>query len=443
MEILLLSTYELGHQPINLSWPQAALRAAGFQVAAADLSVQNFPQAEAAAASLVAISVPMHTALRLAVEAARRVRALNPTAHVCFYGHYAYLNDAYLTASGLADSTLAGEVEPGLVRLASDLTGSREAGILLDRPDYPVPDRTGLAGLEAYAGLQFGSELRLAGYTEATRGCLHTCTHCPIVPVYGGRFFAVPVETILADIRRQVEAGAAHITFGDPDFLNGPTHSLRIARRMAAEHPGLTFDFTAKVEHLITHHQLLGKLADLGALFAVSAFESTSDKVLGILRKGHTAADLDRALDLAGRAGLEIQPTWVAFTPWTTLDNYLEMLDWIWERGLVGMTPAVQYTVRLLVPPRSALLASPEAAVFGSPDPANFAHPWRHPDPCMDELHTAVTGLVERRIGLDPEMLFIEVEALAHRIGDRVPPVRIAGAFPPVPSPRLTEDWFC
>jgi radical SAM superfamily enzyme YgiQ (UPF0313 family) len=445
MKVLLLSTYELGHQPINLAWPLAALREAGCRAEAVDLSVSDFPEDLAAGAALVGISVPMHTALRLGVEAARQVRELNPVAHICFYGHYAYLNEAYLTGSGLADSVLAGEVEPGLVRLAEDLDRRRSpaARILMERPIYPVPDRTGLDGPAAYAGLRTGEETRPAGYTEATRGCRHTCTHCPIVPVYNGRFFAVPVETVLADIRRQVAAGATHITFGDPDFLNGPTHSLRIARRLQAEFPGTTFDFTAKVEHLIEHHPLLGELAGLGALFAVSAFESTSDEVLRVLRKGHTAADLDRALKLAAGAGLELQPTWVAFTPWTTLEDYLGMLDWIWDRGLTGITPAIQFAVRLLVPPRSALLRTPEASLFGPPDPGNFVHPWQHPDPCMDELYAAVSVLVEERIGLEAEALFLEVEALAHRIGDREPPVRMGGARIPAPSPRLTEDWFC
>ena len=445
MKILLLSTYELGHQPINLGWPVAALRSAGFRVASVDLSVEDFPGAEAAGASFIGISVPMHTAMRLGVEAARQVRKLNPATHINFYGHYAYLNEAYLIGSGLADSVLAGEIEPELVRIARDLDRYSPSGprVRLKRPDYPVPDRTGLAGLDVYAGLRIGGEIRLAGYTEATRGCLHTCTHCPVVPVYNGRFFAVPVETVLEDIRSQVAAGAEHITFGDPDFLNGPTHSMRIVRRMQGEFPGLTFDFTAKVEHLIDHHDLLGELADLGALFAVSAFESTSDQVLAKLRKGHTAADMDRALNLAANAGLEIQPTWVAFTPWTTLEDYLKMLAWIYDRNLVKITPAVQFSVRLLVPPRSALLSTPDAPFFGPPDPENFVHPWSHPDPCMDELHTGVSGLVEERIGLSPGEMFAEIEALAYRIADREPPLRSLKTMLPVPSPRLTEDWFC
>src|SRR3972149_9838662 len=100
-------------------------------------------------------------------------------------------------------------------------------------------------------------ELRTVGYTEASRGCKHLWRHCPIVPIYEGRFRIVQREVVLADIRQQVEAGARHITFGDPDFLNGPGHALAVARGLHAEFPGLTFDVTAKIEHLLRHRDRL------------------------------------------------------------------------------------------------------------------------------------------------------------------------------------------
>ena len=76
---------------------------------------------------------------------------------------------------------------------------------------FQVPDRSGLPGLSRYATVQIGGERRVAGYTEASRGCKHRCRHCPIVPVYDGRFRIVPIPVVLEDIRRQVEHGrAAH-----------------------------------------------------------------------------------------------------------------------------------------------------------------------------------------------------------------------------------------
>ena len=241
LEILLVSTYELGHQPLALASPLAYLARAGYAPVAVDTSVEALTDEQIARADLVAISVPMHTAMRLGVAIAERVRRVNPAAHICCYGLYALLNADYLRPR-YADTTIGGEYEAPLLELAQRLeAGEADAGVTPRRTwracRSPSPDRSSLPPLRSYAAFQRGDEVVEAGYVEATRGCLHTCLHCPITPVYGGRFFAVPRETVLADIRAQVAAGARHITFGDPDFFNGPTHALRIVRAMHAEWP--------------------------------------------------------------------------------------------------------------------------------------------------------------------------------------------------------------
>src|SRR5262249_21184093 len=156
--------------------------------------------------------------------------------------------------------------------------------------------------------------------------------------------------------RAQVTAGARHITFGDPDFLNGPGHSLAIVRGLHAEFPEVTFDATIKVEHILERRAVFPELAALGCAFVVSAVESLSPPVLRRLRKGHTRADVVEALRILEGAGILMQPTFVAFTPWTTARDYLEVLDFVAAHGLVEQVAPVQYSIRLLVPPGSALL---------------------------------------------------------------------------------------
>jgi len=114
-------------------------------------------------------------------------------------------------------------------------------------------------------------ERRIAGSTETTRGCKHLCRHCPIVPVYNGTFRVVDREVVLEDIRQQVAAGAQHITFGDPDFFNGPAHSLSIVEAMHREFPQLSFDVTIKIEHLRKHDAHLATLRDTAARLKLSA----------------------------------------------------------------------------------------------------------------------------------------------------------------------------
>ena len=457
--ILLVSCYELGHQPANLAVPLGFLRRAGYDAEAMDVSVEGFDADKAKRARLVGISVPMHTALRLGLRVAEAIRRINPDCHICFYGLYATLNADYLLDT-VADSVIGGEVEERLVALARTLDGESRipvAGIgtkhkaslpVLSRLDFALPDRRALPPLERYARLEYKGEHRLAGYVEASRGCLHHCTHCPIPPVYGGRFFVAPQAVVLDDIGQLVAAGAQHITFGDPDFLNGPTHSLRIVRAMHEAFPALTFDFTAKVEHLLKYRTLIPEFARAGCIFVVSAVESLSDAVLARLEKGHTRRDVGRALHVLRDARIALRPSLVSFTPWTTLDDYIEVLEFIQAHDLIDHVDPVQYTIRLLVPPGSLLLSRADTAAWlGRLAQASFTYQWSHPDPKMDALHKQVAQLVERAVqhNEDPAETFYRIGAAAYAMRDEEPAVQSARVMAPLRlrPPRLTEAWFC
>ena len=448
--ILLLSCYELGHQPLALATAAGFLARAGFEPDALDLALERLDADRARRASLVAISVPMHTALRIGVHAAEQVRRWNPSATVCFFGLYALLNHDFLLKHG-ADAVLGGECEAALVALAERLDRGerpeRSPAPVLSKLDFPVPDRRRLPALDRYAALEWNGERRVAGVVEASRGCLHECLHCPIPPVYGGRFFVVPRAVVLEDVRRQVAAGARHVTFADPDFLNGPGHSLAVVRAMHAEFPDLTFDFTAKVEHLLRHPADLRELAAAGCAFVVSAVESLSDVVLAKLEKGHTRADVQRALEAVRGAGITLRPSFLPFTPWTTLDDYVEMVDWLIAEDLTDCVEPVQLAVRLLVPPGSALLARPDIRPFlRDLDAGAFTWRWEHPDPRMERLYGDVSEIVHwaNHARETPARTFGKVRDAAYAASGRRPEAARATHAERRPvAPRLTEPWFC
>jgi radical SAM superfamily enzyme YgiQ (UPF0313 family) len=245
--ILLISCYELGHQPIGLAQPVGFLEQKGYAPCTLDLSVESFDVQRVEQARLVGISVPMHTALSLGCQVAERIRQTNPNAHICFYGLYASLNAAYLLGH-LADSVIGGEYETPLVNLLDQLANTQSAqntphGTASDFatqlegvscagsvvPPYlkrisgpsrvstnntsngaifPIPIRTTLPTLSEYARLEYQGQEHVVGYVDASRGCLHTCLHCPIVPVYQGRFFLFPAPVVLADIRPRLSKRA-------------------------------------------------------------------------------------------------------------------------------------------------------------------------------------------------------------------------------------------
>ena len=513
--ILLVSCYELGHQPAGIAMPLAFLQRAGYSVETMDVSVEGFDADKVRRARFVGISVPMHTALRLGLRVAEEIRKLNPRCHMCFYGLYASLNAEYLLAT-VADAVIGGEFEEALVELIKRVQGQTEVtrnqakaqrsdskpvrerlnppvlerlnspvlgrlnspvlerlnipvlekldppvlerlnspvlgrlnSPVLERLNFPVPDRSSLVPLERYARLEYNGEQRLVGYVEASRGCLHQCTHCPIPPVYDGRFFVVPQEVVLEDIRRLVASGARHITFGDPDFLNGPGHSIRIARAMHEEFPDLTFDFTAKIEHILKYRELIPELAQSGCVFAVSAVESLSDTVLEHLEKGHTRDDVSEALRILRDAGISMRPSLVPFTPWATVDDYIDILEFVESEGLIDHVDPVQYSIRLLIPPGSLLLSQPDSHRWlGRLVQESFTYEWTHPDSRMDELHKQVSAVVEQAANTneDAAETFYKIRESAYASRGDEPPV--GGALPIVLTrlrpPRLTEAWFC
>lgn len=444
MRALLISTYELGHQPLHVAAPAAALQDAGHEVRCLDLAVEPLDAAAVAWAEVVALSVPMHTAMRLAIGAARQVRELRPEVPVAFYGLYAAVGRDR-TVGVLADQVISGEYEPALVRWVGDPERtSPEQPVVVDlgRHRTRLPARKLLPPLHRYAHLEVDGEHRLVGYVEGSHGCRHRCRHCPIPVVYDGIFRIVPEDVVLADVAQLVEMGAAHISYGDPDFLNGPAHARRLVAAVHDAFPQLTFDVTVKVEHILQHSKLWAELAAQGLLFAVSAFETTNDAVLSLLDKGHAAADAGAAVGLLRSHGVEIRPSWLPFTPWTSPTDVADILDFLAAHDLTGNVDPIQLTIRLLLPEGSLLLELPEIIPYlGDYDPAVLSYRWRAAHPEMDLLQARLATLVEEGVaaGEEPAAVLGQLWGEVGGAGRRPATLLLGGEG----RPRLTEPWFC
>jgi radical SAM superfamily enzyme YgiQ (UPF0313 family) len=453
MRALLISTYELGRQPFGIASPAAWLKRAGVEVLVADLSRTRLDADAVRGADLVALFLPMHTATRLALPVIDRVRALNPSTHICAYGLYAPPNGELLRERGVS-TILGGEFEADLVGLAQRL-GAPVVPVAPDAPVEPAaqiprlsfiaPDRSALPRLDKYASLEWPDGTnRIVGYTEASRGCKHLCRHCPVVPIYDGRFRVVDADVVLADVRAQVEQGARHITFGDPDFFNGIGHARRIVERMSKEMAGITYDVTIKIEHLLRHADHLALLHDTGCAFVTSAVESVDDEVLAKLEKGHTRADFERAAGLMWRASVPLVPTFVAFTPWTTMSAYVDLLEVIDSLDLVDHVPPVQWSIRLLIPAGSRLLGLSEIRNLVQPfDPLALAYPWRHSDPMVDALQQTIADLAARGGASRVETYEAIRAAAAAAASLTLTPTARADRHARPRVPYLTEPWYC
>jgi radical SAM superfamily enzyme YgiQ (UPF0313 family) len=446
VRVLLISTYDMGRQPFGLASPAAWLIEAGVEVTCVDLAKQKLAADAVRDAEVVGFFLPMHTATRLALPVIDRVRAINPFARLVAYGLYAPLNEALLREHGVTH-VLGGEFEEDLVRAVingSEGAGSRTVPTTIPHLQFRVPARDGLLPLTRYATLQVLDERRTAGYTEASRGCKHRCRHCPIVPVYDGRFRVVSADVVLADVRGQVLAGARHVTFGDPDFFNGIRHADLVVRGFAREFPDVTYDVTIKVEHLLRHAEMLPVLRETGCAFVTTAVESVDDRVLAKLEKGHTRADFERVVGLARDARLPLAPTFMPFTPWTTLQGYLDLLHAIEHLDLVEHVSSIQLAIRLLIPQGSRMLELEDVRdVTAAFDARSLTYPWAHTDPAVDALQAELTELVGVKLSSSRRDVFAKVWDLAH---DRAAMRAMRYEAPLVSRaaiPYLNEPWYC
>ena len=435
MKVLLISTYELGRQPVHLASPAAALQREGHDVTTVDVAISQIDEGLIASTEAVAISVPMHTATRLAGALVRQVRSLRPELPIALYGLYALVGDAEV------DARFAGEYEPALSTWVNN--GSDAAIVSTGRSEFALPDRRGLASLDSYARLELGGETKLAGAVEASHGCRHRCRHCPLPTVYDGRIRIVPASVVVDDISNLVAAGAGHITFGDPDFLNAPVHSLAVLEEAHSRHPELTFDVTVKVSHILEHRDLWPRLASLNLLFVISAFETTDDETLDVLAKQHTRDDMIEALALLRASGIHVRPTWLPFMPWTTPDDVADIFGFIADHDLASATDPVQMAIKLLVPPGSLLLDHPSMAEYvGDYDAGALVYKWGFADPSTEvlwkELETIASDASE--CGAETVATLNQMRQVVQgRSGHELEPFRASVS----PVPRLTESWFC
>jgi hypothetical protein len=479
MRVLLLSTYELGHQPLGIAGPAAALEDAGHETHCVDLAQSDWPEDAVGRADAAVLSVPMHTATRLALGVIARLRSERPGLPLACHGLYAPVLEGHALLRP-SDLLVAGDPVPALLEWLPGAHGAPGSGgppgadgapgngglpgftIELGPPSpgsagsaataASRPLRRELPPLADYACLLTAGESVTAASVEASRGCNHRCRHCPVAGVYKGRSRPVPVASVLADIDQVVAAGAGHISFADPDFLNRPRHALEVARALHAAHPEVSFDATVKVEHILRHESVWPELARCGLVFVVSAFESVDNRILELLDKGHNADDAPLALATVRAAGVELRPSWLPFTPWTTAESLAGLFLFSAEQDLVWSTDPIQYAIRLLLPRGSLLLADPDpvlaGALTGEVDELGSAA-WVAADPALDVLQKelALVAETDSSAARPLDVTFGRLFGVARGAGVPLPPEPpaplVRAAQPGAGRPRLSEAWFC
>lgn len=428
MKILLLSFYDLGKQPKIISELHKKLDNGSNQIDIVDYSIEE-KNLTLDNYDVLGIYASMHTASVLAEQYLRDRKLPNK---LFVFGLYANVFSEMFSNFQSIHSFDSDELESLLeVQLNPNYSFK-----------HSVPDRTILPSITDYSHIVDGSNNLIAGSVETTYGCKHECTHCPVPIEFKGMFKTFGTEKIITDVTNQVEEGAKHISFNDPDFFNGPKHALKILQLLNEKHPSITYDSTIKVEHILKYPDYFQELKNLNMLFVISAFETTNDHVLNILQKNHSFNDLNKAVELSLENNIDIRPTWMPFSPWTEQNDLISIIKLIENYKLRETVDPIQLTIKLLVPKNSLILKRPEMKEYLLDyDPASFSYAWKYKFPNIDNIqnelftyvlqheseneYTQYLGLVDILESHTNETL-LNSEKYSQRI-----------------VPKLSETWFC
>ena len=277
---------------------------------------------------------------------------------------------------------------------------------------------------------------------ETTYGCKHECTHCPVPIEFNGSFKTFGIEKITQDVANQVEAGAKHISFNDPDFFNGPKHALKILELLNTQHPDITYDSTIKVEHILKYPEYFRELKDLNMLFVISAFETTNDLVLEILKKNHTYKDLRDAVEVSIKNNIDIRPTWMPFSPWTEIDDLTNIITLIEDYKLRETVDPIQLTIKLLIPKNSLILNRPEIKEYLLDyDPASFSYSWNYKNTALDNIQNELFTYVLQNESADEYRQYLGLVKILEKHSGKS--LLSTEKYNQRVVPKLSETWFC
>lgn len=392
--ILVVSSFEAELQPLASACAAAALRQHGAQVTAWD--AHQFPDPRPRGElDLILLSVQQFEGLYRGVDLARSLRAEHPDVPIVAFGQYAQMNStAFLEVVDAVAFDEPERIAEQLCAAAAKAMPLAEVPALRTRHAMtPRPPRRRIHALAPARDL-FPSLVHypahhgpygLIGNIEVSRGCHHKCTYCSVYGAYDGGVAPYELDTVLADVRQLAEEGIRHFLFIDAEFFNSRTLGVEAIRRISAEFPGATFEFTTRVDHILDYPELLEELVSLGLRRVTSALEFPSDRILRIFDKGIDVAHMREAIAQAARIGFELNPTFIPFTPWIRYEELLTFEDFLIETGLARVVEPTALQTRLLLFKGSPLLASPWMQDVAIVD-RGFHLDWTHPDRRVEEL---------------------------------------------------------
>lgn len=416
MNILIVSTFEGGYQPISALAATTSLVAEGFSPTLLDVYVDGVDEDKIKAANVIAVSMPLFDSLESGVQLIQQIKELNPSAILIAFGQYATLNPQRLSLN-YVDFTIVGEWEKPIVSLANHLVLGKEfdlAGIctremaelgsipnpLITRKNIRTPLRSYAPPLAKYPQPQVEKLLErsaVVGGLETSRGCIHKCTYCSVFAAYDTKVVKVDEQYIIDDIEQMVAQGMDHLTFMDADFFNAKRRNVELIQTLHEKFPQLTFDFTTRVDFILDLEDLIPVLSECNVKFITSALEFPTQNVLDIVAKDITVEDIERAIEICNKANIKLNPTFIMYNPWIDKEELSQFQQFVIRNDLADIIDPIQYETRLKLYKGSPLL-NRESTQPLELEEQEFHFDWKHPNPEIDNLYFSNLTPVEEGV---------------------------------------------
>lgn len=266
-----------------------------------------------------------------AKEIAQRIKKVRPELPIVIGGVHASIfpNDALNCE--YFDHVVSGEGEWA----ALDIAYAYEKGVDLPRTvhavqpvmaEVPLPDRD----LFKYAedpGFHFIERPHASIITS--RGCPYKCSFCQPTTneVFGGKVRQRPVEDVIEELIQLKEMGYKSVRLLDDLFFINP----RWVKKFIAQYKEAGLDLQligqARSDIIVRREELFRGLREIGLEVVHIGYESGSDRVLQILKKGEDAQHHVRAFEICNELGVHIFCNYIFGTPTETAEEMQMTID--------------------------------------------------------------------------------------------------------------------
>ena len=298
-------------------------------------------------ADVVGLSVTSDYVSLTNAVAIAQIKRINPRAFVIVGGHHAAMFPERFLDLG-ADLVVKGEAESVFPRLLEEISGDRHfdevPGVVfrqdgevietVDPPllpsldDSPHPDWD-VVDFSLYPAVDGRGHV---GSLECSRGCAFRCSFCAVPAYWRGEQRYKSVGRVIEEVGELTKRGVRTIFIVDDSFGNDEAYAHELVEALIRFPVDLTLYALLRIDLVLSHPELIDRLARAGLKMALIGFESLNPKILKKtmkkgMRVGYTLEGLQAVYRRFRENGVLVTGFFISGHPDMNGDDHTSYLD--------------------------------------------------------------------------------------------------------------------